>query len=226
MGAHNVNATFSGKLTPDQLRKAYFTMCEDLRDEYGTDPYNGTFSTIADLRIETDKVFDSFDEADKYCLEHAQKWEFAVAVRYKHIEKKRSPWTFDGKENWSGSMIAETFVGRQSVYVAADQLSADEKKMGLGIFKGYVESEDAERAARYALAALVNPLTDLQMPLPTKGLASSLKKARTALAKATQKASKHKTAWERFAQRMTAKHVKVSTEDKGTEWCVSGWAAS
>lgn len=81
MGAHNVEARFSGQLTATQLREAFHALQERLTVEYGTNPYNGTFATCNGLIVDGDGPWASAQEAGEYALERAQKWGPAVAVQ-------------------------------------------------------------------------------------------------------------------------------------------------
>jgi hypothetical protein len=41
-----------------------------------------------------DKIFDSYNEAHDYCLNHAEKWEYVVAVKYRDFSKLEKNVTF------------------------------------------------------------------------------------------------------------------------------------
>jgi hypothetical protein len=97
MGAHFHTEVFDGKLTPKQLEKAYNDRVENLRDEYGSNAYNGTFSTLHGIKVDA-RVFETQREADDYLDGVCEKWGNAVAVKYKdrREEKTKEP-TFEGK---------------------------------------------------------------------------------------------------------------------------------
>jgi hypothetical protein len=82
MGAENVEFILPMKGTESQIEKAFKEAQDDGLHEYGHNPYNGTFSTIDRVKI-TDLVFDDFTKAHEYCLDNAEKWEYALAVFFK-----------------------------------------------------------------------------------------------------------------------------------------------
>lgn len=83
MGAHNVAATFDGQLSKEQLRDQFRALQDQMTTEYGTNPYNGTFSTCNGLIIDDKKTFEKVNEADDYALDRAEKWGPACAVKLK-----------------------------------------------------------------------------------------------------------------------------------------------
>ena len=97
MGACFHTEVFDGKLTPKELEKAYNDRVESLRDEYGSNAYNGTFSTLHGITV-GNRVFETQREADDYLDGVCEKWGNAVAVKYKdrREEKTKEP-TFEGK---------------------------------------------------------------------------------------------------------------------------------
>lgn len=82
MGAEYIDMTLDNMSTSD-LKKAFKERQEQDNAYNGhQDGYSGDFQTVSDLRIK-DIIFESFDEASDYCSENAQKWDFALAVKYK-----------------------------------------------------------------------------------------------------------------------------------------------
>lgn len=55
--------------------------------------YSGDFQTVHSVKVH-DKIFDSYNEAHSYCLDHAEKWDFVVAVKYK--DKSGIRWLIAG----------------------------------------------------------------------------------------------------------------------------------
>jgi hypothetical protein len=80
MGAWNVHTQFDGSLSHTALRKQFADLQARLTREFGTDPYNGTFSTCNGLAIHDRRVFTNEEEAMNYTLDHTDKRGPAVAV--------------------------------------------------------------------------------------------------------------------------------------------------
>ena len=85
MGATNVGFTLDGKKSKKEVIDYFQKAREKALYMYGHDSYNGTISTIPDVRI-TDEVFETKSEAEEYCLDNAEKWEYAIACKYKNKE--------------------------------------------------------------------------------------------------------------------------------------------
>lgn len=230
MGSHNTSHTFDGALTPTQLREAFLELQEQLVIEYGTDPYNGTFSTCDGLLIDESKVFDSEREADEYALQHAEKWGPAVAVRARQVETTTTQFLFDGKPSYNfGGPVGSYFAsahGMATKFQAADQLTAAEKTTAVKLYEAHRATEQAYKAACHNLQAHVSPIMqDYATPVPS-GWTTALK----ALRKQCVKAEKAKTAasdkWHDFSDRMKAKYITTTTKELGQVWWVAGWAAS
>lgn len=96
MGACNISMKIKGDKTSAEVRKAFNERQESDREEYGTDSYNGTFSTVHGLKI-TSLLFDTPQEAYDYLDTKIEKYEPAVAVRFKDK---------DGSINWEIAAIA------------------------------------------------------------------------------------------------------------------------
>lgn len=82
MGATNVSFTMAGDSNTKEVRERFDEIREECLYEYGHDPYNGTFSTIRDIKFSSE-TFDDIEKAEDYCLEKAEKWEYAIACKYK-----------------------------------------------------------------------------------------------------------------------------------------------
>lgn len=94
MGACNIELVFDGDLLTNQVKEKVRDQRESDRIQYGTDGYNGSWSTIPDVRFPTNDIFDDYAAAEDYCLDKAQKWEYAVAVRYHEGDK--TMWLISG----------------------------------------------------------------------------------------------------------------------------------
>jgi len=82
MGATNVSFTMKGSATRAEVKKRFEREQEEGTYMNGHDPYNGTFSTIQNVKFHDHKLFDNESDAEDYCLEYAQKWDYAIAVKY------------------------------------------------------------------------------------------------------------------------------------------------
>ena len=80
MGAENVEMTLPIEMSEWDVLQKFEAIKEDCVYEYGHDPYNGTWSTIETIKFDK-KEFDNDDDAQKYCLDKAQKWDYAIAVK-------------------------------------------------------------------------------------------------------------------------------------------------
>lgn len=103
MGANNLEMTgIQVRKNQDAVKKLSRVHREAVKESNywdGHDPYSGGWNTIPAVRID-DHIdpFPSLTEARDYGLDHAEKWDFAVAVRYKDGRKVR--WAIFG---WAAS---------------------------------------------------------------------------------------------------------------------------
>ena len=84
MGAENIDFKIKGKATKDQINDKFKERRESDSDRNGhQDGYSGDFQTVDNVDFEyLGKVFDSYREAEDFCLDKAKKWETVVAVYY------------------------------------------------------------------------------------------------------------------------------------------------
>lgn len=96
MGSHNIEEHLSGDHTQEEVSTWFDTERGSCEVEYGTDPYNGTWSTIRNIHFPFgEKVQDmDYKTALDYCLEHAEKWDHCIAIKYKQNDKVE--WTIAG----------------------------------------------------------------------------------------------------------------------------------
>ena len=80
MGACFNDKILSGKLTRIEVQDVYNELQNALRVQYGTDPYNGTFSNCDCFINFTGKFFEKMDEAYDWLADNTGKREVA-AVR-------------------------------------------------------------------------------------------------------------------------------------------------
>lgn len=78
MGACSVFMTVNST-DIETVRNAFADKQERCRDEYGNDPYNGTFSTFHGIDLDY-KKFVNENEARRYILDKSEKWGNAIAV--------------------------------------------------------------------------------------------------------------------------------------------------
>lgn len=103
MGAHNIHMYLAGHLTQRELNKILREQAEE--DSYNSededddgDAYTGDWRTIPEIRLHAN--FDGTEnQAFDYCLDHAEKWDFAVAVHTK--DSSGNPVTIVG--GWAAS---------------------------------------------------------------------------------------------------------------------------
>ena len=89
MGACNIDLTIKKKASIDEIRTA-FRGQQELDSAYNghQEGYSGDFQTVQGVELHKDKVFKDYNEAYDYCLDNAEKWDYVVAVYYKHGDPK------------------------------------------------------------------------------------------------------------------------------------------
>jgi len=84
MGATNINHVIKGKATRTDIDKAFRQRQDNDRSENGhQEGYSGDFQTVRSVDYQLHKEFESFKEAEEFCLDQAEKWETVVAVYFK-----------------------------------------------------------------------------------------------------------------------------------------------
>lgn len=85
MGATSIDHVMRWKATPKEIEKAFKERrAEDAKCNGRMEGYSGDFQTVSkvDLRY-LYKEFNSYGEAQDFCLDKAEKWETVVAVYFK-----------------------------------------------------------------------------------------------------------------------------------------------
>lgn len=84
MGACNIEFTAPGNYSRNQVVEKFREQqsCDAMYNGH-QEGYSGDFQTVDEVKFH-DVEFTSYREAHDYCLKHAQKWEFVVAVRLKN----------------------------------------------------------------------------------------------------------------------------------------------
>lgn len=77
-----------------EVKRRYLEMWNEARDYYGSNPYNGSFSTLEKNVSFVYNIFNSKDEAEDYIAENQEKWGPAMAVIVK--EGNNEPYTLIG----------------------------------------------------------------------------------------------------------------------------------
>lgn len=85
MGACNIDFVIKGKVSDREVERAFKNQkLEDAETNGLSDGYSGDFQTVEDVITDyLGDVFETHEEAQKFCLDKAQKWEYVVAVYYK-----------------------------------------------------------------------------------------------------------------------------------------------
>ena len=91
MGACNIEFEIKKQATRAEIVETFKNLQAEGAAENGSqEGYSGDFQTVREVKDHTHKTFDSYEEAEEYCLEHAKKWEHVVAVYYRVASYKPS----------------------------------------------------------------------------------------------------------------------------------------
>jgi hypothetical protein len=82
MGACFQMMTVPGDTIRNDVMKRFAEVQAQCTREYGTNPYNGTWSTCNGLRFEN-KTFDNVADAEEWLADRASKWDDALCVTAK-----------------------------------------------------------------------------------------------------------------------------------------------
>lgn len=238
MGACFNSESFDGTLNDAGLTRAYNARVRDLTEEFGTDAYNGTFSTLRGLTV-SDKLFDSYQEAETYVADNTAKWENALAVKYKDTNKEttKAP-TFNNVKREECTLVAlddytllavvkhgETVNGKyETRALVADQLPASKRTKLIALYNDYVQKARVYNEIKAAFLQLVAQVSDVLFT-PEKTVFAELKKLHGHRARAYK-------AMRKAAEKLKTADIKCSAGlyatklvDKGTKWLVGGWCA-
>lgn len=235
MGACFTCEIFDGKLNSSELRKRYDARIKDLLYEHGADAYNGTLTTTEGLRIE-DKTFDSRMAAEEYVADNTQKWQEALAVKFKDTrdEVAKEP-TYNGKPGGFPLCIGPHVLRSvaniwsrdqaESTFLAADQLPAAQQVKALALYSDWRTKNKAFDVLRESIAQICRRLQDPSAPMPQAADFKELQKAvkeRYKVHAAEKKAAEKLVAFDR---KHAAKLYAIKQVDHGEQWLVGGWAA-
>lgn len=248
MGSCFNEQVWDGTLTDTQVAEEYRKYVEQCQIDYGTDAYNGTFSTLPRIQIDK-KVFDNHEAARVHVMNNARKWENALAVKFKDVRKEntKEP-TFDGK-TWKEKTRYTVVLGgnteldqprdvhtcravmtdfnrdtREKSVLVADQLTGAQKAKLVKLYNEWAARHAAHTAVAAELVALCERIKLVRETVAAtdfarlKKLYAQQKKTWVALGKASAKL--------RDADlKLSARLYKTEEVDHGLKWFVGGWCA-
>lgn len=236
MGANFEYETFNGDLSEKELLIAFEQLKSDKEYEHGHGAYNGTLATTNGLKI-NHTVFENESAAVKYVENNAEKWQEAIAVRFKVKETvvKKEP-TFGGKpfnstqsvtDQFEHNSLAMRFVfdGQKNLAMVADQCSASQKERLEKVWAEYLESHRAVHALQEQFRGLVRKINDLDQEVSPEDF-RCLKSVRPKYVKALALMNKKRAKLVELDKKIGSKIYKSETNDKGVRWLVGGWCAS
>lgn len=228
MGATNISMYLPGTLTKEQVKAAFQKRKDEDRVEYGTDSYNGSFSTIDSVRIE-DRVFDTVREAEDYCLNNAEKWSYAVAVktRSKTTTRKRMLFTKAEKDvHWRSLLIGEVWVSVEGSYKlgVADEVPARDQKRLLTLWHKRMALAKAYEVAERDVSDLMRQAAQSTFDVTTAWV-SSLRKAVKARRQAAVKRDAVVLTFTAMEKQLANEHYPEQVVDGEMQWIIAGWAA-
>lgn len=248
MGSCFNEQVWDGTLTDTQVAEEYRKYVEQCQIEYGTDAYNGTFSTLPNIQIDK-RVFNNHEEARVHVMNNTRKWENALAVKYKDVRKEntKEP-TFDGKTlkqqmRYSVTLGGNTeldqprdtytcravvvdfnFADKVNRVLVAEQLTDAQKAKLTKAHGEWAARHDAHKAVTTELVALCERIKLVRETVETadfarlKKLYAQQKKTWAALGKASVKLRD-------LDLKLSARLYKTEEVDHGLKWFVGGWCA-
>jgi len=230
MGACFNSVQFDGNLTEDQLRKQFSSFKNDQEYEHGHDAYNGTLATTTGLKV-CNTIFQNEREADDYIEKNTNKWENALAARFKVVKViiKKEP-TFKGKkhsESNSAIFGHDTLCVRQISYgdpVLADQLSEPQTERVKKLLNAYSDASKSENSLKKAYHSLIHKLNDLDSEFSSEDF-KSLKKIRVEFKKALALSKKCLEKFLEIDGKIGARLYKKENKEDGIQWLIGGWCA-
>ncbi len=213
--------TLPGNLSRSEVLEKYRDRQDRDEREYGTDGYNGTFSTCRAPRF-YDKSFPTVDEAITWLDDVLNKRESA-AVRAKDVRKvvAKRP-TFNGEvaglygEPWS-------YRNRSNGFTPADQLNNEEKDKLKKLYDEWSNCRVPFTNAKNAFGVLYSALNDLTAEFTSW---KELKAARAVFVKEKARYDKAAVALNAFDQELKEKLYGDGVEDRGEVWVIAGLASS
>jgi hypothetical protein len=230
MGACFNSVQFDGNLTEEQLRKQFSAYKNDQEYEHGHDAYTGTLATTSGLKV-CNTVFQNEREADDYIEKNTNKWENALAVRFKVVKviTKKEP-TFNGKKHaeTNSAIFGQNALCVRTInygnVVLPDQLSDTQKERVKKLFDAYSEASKSEKSLMQNFRTLVHKLQVLDNEFNSEDL-KSLKKIRSDLKKAVALSKKCLTKFLEIDGKIGSRLYKQENKEDGVQWLIGGWCA-
>jgi hypothetical protein len=226
-------------MSVDKVQQRWSEIKHQCAVDHGADAYNGTFGTIQSLQVVT-QTFDGREAASEYAAENAQKWEYAIAARFKASKEQtvKEP-TFEGKpkseaaNRWSHDDVLAPlktmlFTGYEhdNSYrrVLCDQLSAARNRLiGEASDKAVASRKDYKDAFR-RLQQLCRQAEDYDVDFPVVQW-QEMKRLRKSLPKLKAKYDQLVAALRERDEKYSKSHCKSKTVDLGTKWLIGGWCS-
>jgi len=243
MGAVFNCKVFDGKLTEDQVRKQYLSIRYDMMYEHGTDPYNGTWSTLDEYVVIHKDVLDGHDAASNFIDSRAEKRGAAHAVQFKDVRNETTleP-TFLGSKREScfpvyphsagdidystRAVVRVTAAHNQmkDTWAAAEQLKPAEQAKLIETAADWQAKFREHIRARNELLAVLDRIKNPLVEIATTDFAA-VKKLRKQLEKIWAAASKAAVKLYTLDKKYAEKLYKNETVDHGLFWLVGGLCA-
>jgi hypothetical protein len=190
MGANFQDYTLPGNKTIADVQQWFKQEQERCRDEYGSDPYNGTFSTVRGISFPNLSVFATVRAAQEWLADNTDKWECAKAVKVRNVvTKPKIRPTFDGKpqNGWGAEWKSFLYIRHSTapIFVPADQLSDTKKGKLQKLWEAYLLACEQHAEVKKVYDPLFYALQNMDADFNDY---RGLKAARTKLQKATAQA--------------------------------------
>jgi hypothetical protein len=246
MGAVFHCERFDGELTQDQLLRRYRERRQELEVEYGTDAYNGTFSTLDGSLIIHNETLNSEKEAVDFIDKRAEKWCAAHAIKFRDVQKENAveP-TFRGKkalELGYGGRIAVPALPDQPHYylksvvqamkpgtyeyefAAADQLKAAIQEKLLAAATALFNMNKEYKGVQLNLERICHRIPRVDSDISTEDFAS-VKKLRKQVEKLWKTTRRLAVQLYDLDQKHGVKLYEIQDVDRGEFWLVGGLCA-
>lgn len=249
MGSCFNERVWEGTLTDTQLAERYRELVDAHRIEYGTDAYNGSFSTLPHVQIHKQE-FGSQNEARDYACNKSSKWDHAVAVKFREVVENPVKFpTFNGKTLKENTLHTVVLGGNteldqpRDVYycravvkeynhatrlgtttVTADQLTGSQKAKLVKLYNEWSARHDTHQKIATELVALCERIKQVRQTVEAADFAR-LKKLHAQRKKAWVALSKASVKLRDLDLRLSAGLYKTEKVYNGLKWFVGGWCA-
>jgi hypothetical protein len=248
MGSCFNEQVWEGTLTDTQVAEEYRKYVERCEIEYGTDAYNGTFSTLPNIQIEK-RVFNNHEEARVHVMNNTRKWENALAVKYKDVRKENTKEPTFGGKTWKEKTRYHVVLGgnteldqprdvhncravmtdfdrdtRATTVLIADQLTGAQKAKLVKLYNEWSARSAAHQKIATDLVALCERIRQVRETVEPADFAQ-LKKLYTQRKKAWAALGKASVKLRDLDLKLSARLYKTEEVDHGLKWFVGGWCA-